>query len=273
MALRTVTVVATSIGGQAGPFNITDDLGNTVATNVTQAQILAGISFSVDVLANTLFLTSTGRCDNTTPVVIQSVQPSPTPTATISISATATPTPTPTISSTPSISVSISTTPTVTPSISLTPTRTPSISITPSSTATPTTTPTPTATPTATPTNTPTITPSPSSTSPGNINGFLSKSPSNAPGTLRLIVNGSIEVELGSNGATGQYVLNAGDTYRATLSLTTSSFERTLSMSSTTKGSLDQIVRLCNESGQLATLTYTADAGEVVTVNGDILGC
>ena len=171
MAFRTVTVVATSIGGQAGPFNITDDLGNTVATNVSQAQILAGVSFLVDTLANTLFLTSTGRCDNTTSVVIQSVQPSPTPTATVSISATATPTPTPTVTKTPSISISISTTPTVTPSISVTPTRTPSISITPTNTASPSTTPTPTSTPTNTPTNTPTPTVTPS-TSP--ITGIVS---------------------------------------------------------------------------------------------------
>lgn len=84
-----VTISATSIGNNAGPFNITDNLSNTVATGVTRSQILAGYVATVNDSATSLNLTSTGVCTNTTNIGI--VLPSPTPTVTVTPSLTPAP--------------------------------------------------------------------------------------------------------------------------------------------------------------------------------------
>jgi hypothetical protein len=62
----TITITATSIGAQAGPFTITDNLSNTIATGVTRQQILDGYTVVVNDLATNIYLTSTGVCTNET---------------------------------------------------------------------------------------------------------------------------------------------------------------------------------------------------------------
>ena len=73
-----VLIEATSIGGNAGPFTITDNLGNTIATGVTRSQILAGYLATVNDAATSINLISSGICTNTTNISI--TPPTPTPT-------------------------------------------------------------------------------------------------------------------------------------------------------------------------------------------------
>lgn len=68
-----VTISASAIGGNAGPFTITDNFNNTVATNVSRAQILAGYVVTVEDTATQLILTSSGTCTNQTFIDISGV--------------------------------------------------------------------------------------------------------------------------------------------------------------------------------------------------------
>jgi hypothetical protein len=66
-----ITISASSIGGNAGPFTITDNLSNTLATGVTRNQILSGYTIlGVDNSATSVTLTSSGTCDNQTVINI-----------------------------------------------------------------------------------------------------------------------------------------------------------------------------------------------------------
>jgi hypothetical protein len=156
MATREITLYATGFGEDIGPFDITDNFNNIVALGITTQQILSTIILIVDNTADTIFLTSKGRCDNTLSVPINAIAPSPT----VSPSVTSSPSVTPSV--TPSISIS----PTVTPSVTITQSPTPSITVTPTRTPTTSTTPSVTPsisisrTPTVTPSQTPTVTPS-----------------------------------------------------------------------------------------------------------------
>lgn len=79
-----VTISATSIGGNAGPFNIYqnfDSYGTPVATSVSRASILAGYVVTVNDATTTIRLTSTGTCTNSTDISV--IYPSPTPTPTV----------------------------------------------------------------------------------------------------------------------------------------------------------------------------------------------
>lgn len=65
MSSQIRVVKLTVVGASAGPFKITDDLGNTLASNLTREQILAGVQVSVDDTARRLTVTSTGSyCTN-----------------------------------------------------------------------------------------------------------------------------------------------------------------------------------------------------------------
>jgi hypothetical protein len=64
MATVNVTITLASAGADAGPFDITDNLGNTLATGVTAAQLLAGYVIAVDDSITTITVCSTGTCDN-----------------------------------------------------------------------------------------------------------------------------------------------------------------------------------------------------------------
>lgn len=63
-------IQATSIGGNAGPFTITDNLGNNIASNITRQQILDGYSATINDSASSVNLISSGTCTNTTIIPI-----------------------------------------------------------------------------------------------------------------------------------------------------------------------------------------------------------
>jgi hypothetical protein len=79
MALRNATVTINTIGAAAGPFTVTDSVGQTY-TNVSKASLLAGYTNIFDDTAAAITVTSTGVCTNN--LVIPIVLPSPTPTPT-----------------------------------------------------------------------------------------------------------------------------------------------------------------------------------------------
>ena len=159
MATREITLYATGFGAQVGPFDITDNYGNVVALGVTPAQILASINLTVDTLADTLFLKSIGRCDNTLQVTINAIAPSPTVSPSITVSPSVTPSITPSITISPSVTPSISVSVSNTPSITISPSRTPSTTVSPSATPSISVSRTPSVTPSRTPTVTPSSTP------------------------------------------------------------------------------------------------------------------
>ena len=80
-----VTISATSIGGNAGPFDIYqnfDTYTTPVATGVSRASILAGYVVTINDATTTVRLTSSGTCTNSTDISVVSPSPTPTPTAT-----------------------------------------------------------------------------------------------------------------------------------------------------------------------------------------------
>jgi hypothetical protein len=143
MAVQTVLVTVSSIGTNAGPFTISDNVLGVLVTGVSAAQLLDGVFVNSDVTATSISVVSDAPCNTSLSIpIIYPPTRTPTPTP------TRTPTPTPTLTRTP--------TPTLTRTPTPTPTRTPTRTPTP----TPTLTPTPTQTLTPTPTRTPTPTPS-----------------------------------------------------------------------------------------------------------------
>jgi hypothetical protein len=84
-----VTISATSIGGNAGPFAIYqnfDSYVTPVATGITRSQILSGYVVTVNDATTTVRLISSGTCTNSTDISV--IYPSPTPTPTATPSAT-----------------------------------------------------------------------------------------------------------------------------------------------------------------------------------------
>ena len=79
MAIRNATVTITTIGAAAGPFTVTDGLGQTY-TNVPRSELLSGYTNPFDDNATNITVTSTGAC--TSQLVIPVILPSPTPTPT-----------------------------------------------------------------------------------------------------------------------------------------------------------------------------------------------
>lgn len=60
---KTVVIKLQSIGADVtGPFTITDNLGNTVATNVPVATLISGASYTVDDAVDSITLASTQGC-------------------------------------------------------------------------------------------------------------------------------------------------------------------------------------------------------------------
>jgi len=89
MATTPVILKISSIGTDAGPFIISDNVLGNIAFGVTRAQLLAGYTVNVDTTATTATATSTGTCTNS---INFTLSPFPTPTP----APTPTPTPTPT---------------------------------------------------------------------------------------------------------------------------------------------------------------------------------
>ena len=60
---QTILVKLTAANNRiVGPFTITDDLGNVIATNVSKASLIAGVVYSIDSAVRIIILQSTGKC-------------------------------------------------------------------------------------------------------------------------------------------------------------------------------------------------------------------
>ena len=59
---KTIIIKLTRAGAIAGPFTITDDLGNVIATDVPKKTLIKGTTFVVDDAVTILYLESTGKC-------------------------------------------------------------------------------------------------------------------------------------------------------------------------------------------------------------------
>jgi hypothetical protein len=59
---KTIIVKLTRAGANAGPFTITDNLGNVIATNVPKKTLIKGTTFVVDNAVTTFYIESTGKC-------------------------------------------------------------------------------------------------------------------------------------------------------------------------------------------------------------------
>ena len=79
MPTRIATVTISSIGTDAGPFNISDNLLGVIASGVTRTQLLAGFNVNTDVNSTVITVASTGICTNTLDIFLQTPTPSPTP--------------------------------------------------------------------------------------------------------------------------------------------------------------------------------------------------
>ena len=59
---RTILVKLTKAGGRTGPFEITDDLGNVLGTNILKSALIRGITYFIDPSVMTIKLKSLGGC-------------------------------------------------------------------------------------------------------------------------------------------------------------------------------------------------------------------
>lgn len=59
---KTITIKLKSAGNNVGPFTISDQYGNIIATDVTKNILINGISYIVDDTVTMITLTSTGNC-------------------------------------------------------------------------------------------------------------------------------------------------------------------------------------------------------------------
>jgi len=59
---KAITIKLTKSGPTAGPFTITDEFGNVIATDVTKSQLIEGVSYSVADDVTMVTLESTGKC-------------------------------------------------------------------------------------------------------------------------------------------------------------------------------------------------------------------
>jgi hypothetical protein len=59
---KTIIIKLTSSGPSIGPFTISDEFGNVIATNVSKADLIAGVSYSVGDDVNIVVIESTGKC-------------------------------------------------------------------------------------------------------------------------------------------------------------------------------------------------------------------
>ena len=61
---KTIIIKLTSSGPTAGPFTISDEFGNIIATNVSKDNLISGVSYSVDDAVTMVTIESTGKCKN-----------------------------------------------------------------------------------------------------------------------------------------------------------------------------------------------------------------
>jgi hypothetical protein len=69
--MKAISLKLTSVGITTGPFTITDQFGNVIATDVTRKVLSNGISYVVDDGVTLITLTSTGKCKLSKTVAIK----------------------------------------------------------------------------------------------------------------------------------------------------------------------------------------------------------
>lgn len=79
---KQVFVKIDTYGLDTGPFNITNDAGETLGTGVTKIALANGISYAMADTATTVTITSTGTCTNQVVLPIEYLPPTPSPTIT-----------------------------------------------------------------------------------------------------------------------------------------------------------------------------------------------
>jgi hypothetical protein len=72
---KTIIIKLTSSGPTTGPFTIIDQLGNTLATGVSKADLISGVSYVVDDLVNVITVESTGKCKSKKNFPVTTVNP------------------------------------------------------------------------------------------------------------------------------------------------------------------------------------------------------
>lgn len=70
--MKTITLKLTLGGRRIGPFTLTDNLGNIIATDVPKDSLINGVSYVVDDGVTDIQVTSTGLCTNTKTVSVRS---------------------------------------------------------------------------------------------------------------------------------------------------------------------------------------------------------
>ena len=63
MATQDINIKITAASPNVGPFDIFDDLGNTVDTGVSLSALIMGVAYKIDARAKVLKLVSTGDCE------------------------------------------------------------------------------------------------------------------------------------------------------------------------------------------------------------------
>ena len=59
---KTIIIKLKKAGSRTGPFDISDDLGNVIATDVSKVQLIRGVTHNVDNSVQVIILKSTDRC-------------------------------------------------------------------------------------------------------------------------------------------------------------------------------------------------------------------
>jgi hypothetical protein len=67
---KTVVIRLTCSGGRTGPFDILDDLGTVLGTDISKQNLIDGYTVSVDDSVTTVYIQSKGKCSNTISVNI-----------------------------------------------------------------------------------------------------------------------------------------------------------------------------------------------------------
>lgn len=67
---KTVIIRLTCSGGRTGPFNISDNLGTVLGTNITKQNLIDGYSVSVADAVTTVTIQSTGKCQSSINVTV-----------------------------------------------------------------------------------------------------------------------------------------------------------------------------------------------------------
>ena len=73
---KTIVIKLTGSSLRSGPFNITDQFGNVIATDVSRNELIAGISYSVEDNVTLITIESFGKCKNKRTFAVGTIIPS-----------------------------------------------------------------------------------------------------------------------------------------------------------------------------------------------------